>query len=104
MLNVHMYSSATKVKGQGVGSAYTELIKLLEKYYPEQLAITINEFSPADISHYHTIDLKFFFSTFSKRRGKKVGYVHFLPETLEGSLKLPWIARKVLYRYVIAFL
>ncbi len=77
MLNVHMYSSATKVKGQGVGSAYTELIKLLEKYYPEQLAITINEFSPADISHYHTIDLKFFFSTFSKRRGKKVGYVHF---------------------------
>lgn len=103
MLNVHMYSSATKVKGQGVGSAYTELIKLLEKYYPEQLAITINEFSPADISHYHTIDLKFFFSTFSKRRGKKVGYVHFLPETLEGSLKLPWIARKVLYRYVIAF-
>ncbi len=56
MLNVHMYSSATKVKGQGVGSAYTELIKLLEKYYPEQLAITINEFSPADISHYHTID------------------------------------------------
>ena len=41
MLNVHMYSSATKVKGQGVGSAYTELIKLLEKYYPEQLAITI---------------------------------------------------------------
>lgn len=32
-----------------------------------------------------------------------MGYVHFLPETLEGSLKLPWIARKVLYRYVIAF-
>ena len=37
MLNVHMYSSATKVKGQGVGSAYTELIKLLKKNYPDQL-------------------------------------------------------------------
>lgn len=103
MLNVHMYSSATKVKGQGVGSAYTELIKLLKKYYPDQLEITINQFSPADISHYHTIDPKFFLSTFSKKRGKKIGYVHFLPETLEGSLKLPWIAKKILYRYVIAF-
>lgn len=103
MLNVHMYSSATKVKGQGVGSAYTELIKLLSKYYPEQLKITVNQKGRADISHYHTIDLNFFFSTFSKKRGKKIGYVHFLPETLEGSLKLPWLARKVLYRYVIAF-
>lgn len=103
MLNVHMYSSATKVKGQGVGSAYTELIKLLNKYYPEQLKITVNQKGRADISHYHTIDLNFFFSTFSKKRGKKIGYVHFLPETLEGSLKLPWLVRKVLYRYVIAF-
>lgn len=103
MLNVHMYSSATKVKGQGVGSAYTELINLLKKYYPDELKITINEFGVADVSHYHTIDPQFFLSTFSKKRGRKIGYVHFLPETLEGSLKLPWIARKVLYRYVIAF-
>lgn len=98
-----MFSSATKIKGQGVGSAYTELIKLLKKYYPKQIELTINKYVSADISHYHTVDLPFYLSTFSKKRGTTVGYVHFLPETVEGSLKLPWLAKKIFYRYLIAF-
>lgn len=98
-----MFSSATKVKGQGVGSAYLELINLLKKYYPNELEVRINELTKAPISHYHTVDFKFFLSTFLPYRGVKVGYVHFLPETLEGSLKLPWIAKKVFYKYLIRF-
>ncbi|MCP0887921.1 glycosyltransferase family 4 protein [Ligilactobacillus sp. WILCCON 0076] len=103
MLDIHMFSSATKVKGQGVGSAYTELIKLLKKYFPDDMKVSINQLGKADISHYHTVDLQFYLSTFLPGRGKKIGYVHFLPETLDGSLKLPRIARKIFYSYVIKF-
>ena len=59
-----MFSSATKVKGQGVGSAYTELINLLKKYYSQELNIEINKFNRVNISHYHTIDPQFYLSTF----------------------------------------
>lgn len=103
MLDIHMFSSATKVKGQGVGSAYTELIGLLKHHFQGEFKVSINQYGKADISHYHTIDLPFFLSTFSKRRGRKIGYVHFLPETLEGSLTLPQPFKALFYRYVIAF-
>ena len=98
-----MFSSATKVKGQGVGSAYTELINLLKKYYSQELNIEINKFNRVNISHYHTIDPQFYLSTFLPGRGCKIGYVHFLPETIDGSLKLPWLAKKVFFKYIISF-
>lgn len=103
MLKITMYSSADKVKGQGVGSAYIELIKMLKNRFGQEFDIAINKYRTSDISHYHTIDLPFYFSTFSKKRGRRIGYVHFLPETLEGSLKIPQPFRGIFYRYVIAF-
>ncbi|WP_295732072.1 glycosyltransferase family 4 protein [uncultured Limosilactobacillus sp.] len=103
MLKITMYSSADKVKGQGVGSAYLELVKMLKQRFSHDFDIEINKWRVSDISHYHTIDLPFYFSTFSKKRGRKIGYVHFLPETLEGSLKIPQPWRSIFYHYVIAF-
>lgn len=103
MLKITMYSSADKVKGQGVGSAYIELVKMLRARFSQDFDIAINKYRTSDISHYHTIDLPFYFSTFSKKRGRKIGYVHFLPETLEGSLKIPQPFRSIFYHYVIAF-
>lgn len=103
MLKITMFSSADKVAGQGVGSAYLELIHLLKTRFADQFDIAINKYRKSQISHYHTIDLPFYFSTFSKKRGRKIGYVHFLPETLEGSLKIPQPFRGIFYRYVIAF-
>ncbi|WP_251545282.1 glycosyltransferase family 4 protein [Limosilactobacillus caecicola] len=103
MLKITMYSSADKVKGQGVGSAYLELVKMLRHRFADQFDIAINQWRTSDISHYHTIDLPFYFSTFSKKRGRKIGYVHFLPETMEGSLKIPQPFRGIFYRYIIAF-
>lgn len=103
MLKITMYSSANKVKGQGVGSAYQELLALLQSRFSKVFDIQVNTWRISDLSHYHTIDLPFYFSTFSKRRGRKIGYVHFLPETLEGSLKIPQPFRSIFYRYVIAF-
>ena len=103
MLKITMFSSADKVAGQGVGSAYLELVHLLENNFQDEFDIAINKYRPSTISHYHTIDLPFYFSTFSAKRGRKIGYVHFLPETLEGSLKIPQPFRGIFYRYVIAF-
>lgn len=103
MIHINMFSSADKVAGQGVGSAYLELMALLKQYESEKFEVTINRYGRADISHYHTIDPQFFLSTFSKKRGQKIGYVHFLPETLKGSLKLPKFAQAIFNRYIIAF-
>lgn len=103
MLDIHMFSSATKVKGQGVGSAYLELIRLLEEHHADSMKISINKFGKADISHYHTIDPLFYLSTMRPGHGIRIGYVHFLPETLEGSLRIPQPFKGIFYRYVIAF-
>lgn len=104
MLKINMFSTADKVKGQGVGSAYVELVKMLRSHFNGQFKITINDYGHrADISHYHTINPSFYMSTFLPGRGKKIGYVHFLPETLEGSLKIPQPFRGLFYKYVIAF-
>jgi 1,2-diacylglycerol-3-alpha-glucose alpha-1,2-galactosyltransferase len=51
-----MFSSADKVAGQGVGAVYTELLDLLKQYLPNEFKISINDYSPSVISHYHTID------------------------------------------------
>ena len=103
MLRINMFSTADKVKGQGVGSAYVELVRMLKDHFPNDFKITINSYAPADITHYHTINPSFYLSTFSRRRGRKIGYVHFLPETLEGSIKIPQPFKAIFYKYVIAF-
>ncbi len=99
-----MFSSADKVKGQGVGSAYIELINMLNKHFSTEFDISINKFKQSDISHYHTVDPQFFISTFfKKKRGTTIGYVHFLPETLEGSLTLFSPFKKIFDWYLIRF-
>lgn len=103
MIKITMYSKADSVAGQGVGSAYLELMQLLKNRLADQFTIRVNAFDKSDISHYHTINPSFYLSTFSRRRGQKVGYVHFLPETLEGSIKLPQPIKWLFYKYVIAF-
>lgn len=98
-----MKSSADKVKGQGVLSAYEEQVELVRKNLKEY-DIKVNEIKFADIMHYHTIDLGYFLSLpFIKIKSITVGYVHFLPETLENSIKLPKLIKKIFYKYVINF-
>jgi 1,2-diacylglycerol-3-alpha-glucose alpha-1,2-galactosyltransferase len=54
--------------------------------------------------HYHTIDFKHYLAVpFARLKGINVGYVHFLPETLTDSIKLPLIAEKSFYKYLISF-
>lgn len=104
MTTINMLSSAEKVKGQGVASAYLEQVNLVQSGLSDKYKVEINKFKPCDITHYHTVDFKHFLSLpFAKISGKTVGYVHFLPETLEESLDIPILFKKAFYRYVIAF-
>ena len=103
MIRINMFSQATSVKGQGVGSAYTELIRLLRTHLVDKFYVTNNKYGKSDLTHYHTVNPTYFANSFSPARGRKIGYVHFLPETLEGSVKLPSLAKNIFYKYVIDF-
>ena len=101
-ITINMLSSADKVPGQGVGSAYIELINLLNEKASDKYDIHINKGTKYDILHAHTVDLQNYFKL-KKTKGKKVAYVHFLPDTLDGSIKLPKFAFRIFKNYVISF-
>ncbi len=105
MRTINMLSSADKVKGQGVGSAYLEQVRLIEETLPGDFRVCRNKPKLCDIMHYHTIDLPFLLSVpMAKLHGcSTVGYVHFLPETVDTSLRLPWLAKQVFYAYMIHY-
>ncbi|HHB0784749.1 TPA: glycosyltransferase family 4 protein [Enterococcus faecium] len=104
MIKVAIFSYANKVKGQGVGSSYEELLKVFSKYYTDKIDIVVNSFKKSDISHYYTINMSFYISTFfRKKRGIMIGHVHFLPETLNKSINLPKVIFYLLSKYVISF-
>ncbi len=104
MNTINMLSSAEKVKGQGVMSAYLEQVSLVREGLHDDYDIFVNKVGFCDIMHYHTIDFQhFLFLPLAKLKGTAVGYVHFLPETVDGSLNLPTIAKKVFYWYIIKF-
>ncbi len=105
MPTINMLSSADKIKGQGVGSAYLEQLNLVQTGLGDQYCIDVNKVKCADIMHYHTIDFQYYLSLpFVKaKKSLTVGAVHFLPETVDGSIKLPRIATATFYRYIIDF-
>ena len=101
-IRVNMLSSADKVAGQGVGSAYQELIALLRTQATEQITVLINSWQRADIIHCHTVD-PLFLLRMKCRHGPTVAYVHFLPTTLDGSIKLPKLMFNFFKKYVTYF-
>lgn len=101
---INMMSSATKVKGQGVGSAYIEQVNLVREGLGDKFEVFENAHMKADITHYHTINPGYYLGRKSKtKKGRSVGYVHMLPETVETSLNLPKFAKKIFYKYMIKF-
>lgn len=104
MIEIKVRSKADRVKGQGVGACYLEQVRLIKEYLPSEFHITVNEKGSGDIYHYHTINPGYFME--AKMLGKKavkVGYVHFLPSTLEDSIELPRLVQKLFCKYVMAF-
>lgn len=102
MLKINMKSSATAIRGQGVGSCYEEQLALMKSC--EDFQITVNGHSEVDIIHYHTVNPSYYLNRFLyKSKTVGVGYVHFLPNTLDDSLQLPRLFRKFFYKYLLEF-
>lgn len=102
MKKIVMMSKADMVKGQGVLSAHDEQVALVEEYLGEYQVVENR--GTGDITHFHTINPGYLFRIpFAKIKGSCVGYVHFLPQTLENSLRMPQWMKKIFYKYVIHF-
>lgn len=101
-ISINMLSSADKVDGQGVGSAYLEQVNLVKDGASDIFDIKINSNEKADILHHHTVDPKNYLKM-KKHKGVNVSYVHFLPDTLDGSIKLPKFAFNIFKKYVTKF-
>lgn len=103
-IQITMFSSADKVDGQGVGSAYVEQVNLLKSEAGDLFDIHINDwFKKADIKHFHTIDPAFMIPMLDKN-AVKITYCHFLPDTvINGSLKIPNSLRPITSHYIIHF-
>lgn len=99
---VDMLSHATAAPAQGVGSAYLEQTGLMKEFGKDDFDVRINE-SPrkADIVHVHSVNPSFYLKM--GRKTLSVCYVHFLPETLKGSIRLPKPVFALFCRYVVAF-
>lgn len=99
-LRIRMLSSATSVEGQGVGSAYMEQVALVKAQDDLFEVLEKGDKGKADIYHVHTVNPGYRF-----HMGKKdcsVMYVHFLPTTLDGSIKMPKLFFNVFKRYVVS--
>lgn len=96
---INMLSAATTVDGQGVGSAYMEQVALVKEC--EDIFEVEENSGKSDfhIYHMHTVNPKYRMR-FTKKH-VNVAYVHFIPSTLDGSIKMPWLIFKVFKRYVI---
>lgn len=104
MPKINMRSSAHTIKGQGVGSCYEEQVELVKNGLHPEFEVYENKYGKFDMVHYHTINFGYFIERyFSKKNTVGIGYVHFLPDTLDESLQLPRVFKKVFYKYVLAF-
>lgn len=101
-IKINMLSKADSVEGQGVGSAYLEQVGLLKEGASDVFDVVINDKNDADIVHVHSINPNFYFKM-KNTKGVSVCYVHFLPHTLDGSIKLPKPIFNIFKKYVIKF-
>lgn len=99
---INMLSSADKIEGQGVKSAYEEQVKLVSEGAPDLFEVRINSLKKSDIQHSHTLEPQNYFRMWNNK-GANICYVHFLPDTLEGSIQLPKPFFSVFKKYVIGF-
>lgn len=97
---IKILSTATSVPGQGVGSAYIEQIRLIKQ--SKNITIVGRHANRYDLLHVHTINFRYFLRMLLSRKPKVV-YVHFLPTTLENSIKLPKIIFNIFKWYIKKF-
>ena len=101
-IKIDILSKATSAPAQGVGSVYLEQTKLLEDFGKEDFELSYNKHTnKADLYHIHSINPIFYLMM--KKKRTTICFVHFLPNTLEGSIKLPKFMFSIFKKYVVSF-
>lgn len=104
MPTINVRSSANLIKGQGVSSCYNEQLKLVSEGLGSKYKFYVNSMKKSDIVHYHTVNLTYYFERLLQKHKKAgIGYVHFLPDTVDNSLDMPLLFKKVFYKYLLSF-
>lgn len=105
MYSIRMYSKADMTKGHGVLSAHDEQVALVKNYLKDSFRVYEKGNAPCALNHFHTINPEFLlYALIGKLKHRQnVGYVHFLPETLENSISLPKPIKWLFYKYVLFF-
>lgn len=101
-LRINMCAWGQDVPGQGVGSAYHEQVDLLQKFATDELEVVENSRTTGDVNHFNTVDPLSFIKCW-RSKVPTVMHVHFLPDTLEGSIKLPGFISRFFNNYVLRF-
>jgi len=97
VMKIHMISETAFItKGQGVDTAFVELIELLRE--KNDVEVVVNDEGTGDLLHSHTYGPYFFWKG-RKYRGRKIHTVHVIPDSIKGSLPL-W---KLLYPLAKAY-
>ena len=100
MIKGGMLGTANSVKGQGVGSACTELFRLLREYGKDDFTLSMNRHArQCDVVHLHTVDPVSFIKM--KLAGKpSVVSIHMTPEMAHNSIRLPRLFLFVFEKYL----
>lgn len=99
-ITIKMSYTGENVEGQGVGAATLEQVNLIKDLCKDEFNVQIKKGRKFDILHVHTVNLSSYFSA-TRTKKPTVAHVHFLPETLEGSIKLPKLFMKVFAKYFL---
>lgn len=100
-MKVHQVSeTAFFMKGQGVHTAFIDLIELLRE--KKDIEVVVNNEGYGDIFHGHTYGPYFFWKGL-RYKGKRIHTVHVIPDSIKGSLPMwkylmpatKWYFRKV---------
>jgi 1,2-diacylglycerol-3-alpha-glucose alpha-1,2-galactosyltransferase len=101
---INMLSKADSVQAHGVLSAHDEQVKLVKNGLQNRFEVVENKKIRADIMHYHTVNFRYTLTMpFTFGKCLRIGYVHFLPETVDGSIKLNWLYKTAFYWYLIKY-
>ena len=100
-IKLTMLSAADSVKGQGVGSAYTELMGLLERFGKDDFEISVNRGArKSDVVHTHTIGLGSYLKM-KFTHSPTVISVHFTPDMIRRSVRLPKLFMWIFVKYIL---
>lgn len=85
-IKIHMISETAFVtKGQGVDTAFVELVELLRE--KDDVEVVVNNEGTGDVFHSHTYG-PYYFWMGRKYKGRRVHTVHVIPDSIKGSLPM----------------